>query len=60
MLFWHLACPRNAHLRSVNCAFSDFDQLQNSYCYTISQKMRVLTKLVRHPLNFTLYNPLYF
>ena len=49
-LFWHLACPRNTHLRLVNCVFLGGDHLQNSSCYTISQNKRVLTLLVRHPL----------
>ena len=36
MLFWHLACRQNPHIRQVCCGFAAFDQLQNSYRYTIS------------------------
>ena len=35
MLFWHLACRQNPHIRQVCCGFAAFDQLQNSYRYTI-------------------------
>ena len=35
MLFWHLACRQNPHIRQVCCDFAAFDQLQNSYRYTI-------------------------
>ena len=35
MLFWHLACRQNPHIRQVCCGFAALDQLQNSYCYTI-------------------------
>ena len=35
MLFWHLACRQNSHIRPSNCGFAAFDQLQNSYRYTI-------------------------
>ena len=34
MLFWHLACRQNPHIRQVCCGFAAFDQLQNSYRYT--------------------------
>ena len=35
MLFWHLLGRENAHIRQVCCGFAAFDQLKNSYRYTI-------------------------
>ena len=35
MLFWHLLGHENAHIRQVCCGFAAFDQLKNSYRYTI-------------------------
>ena len=47
-LFRHLPCLENAHLRRVNSAFTACEQLQNSSCYTTSNKMGVSKKLIRH------------
>ena len=35
MLFWHLACRQNPHIRFSMLRFVACDQLQNSYRYTI-------------------------
>ena len=50
MLFWHLACRQNPHIRQVCCGFAAFDQLKNSYCYTIFLFFRSMLfwHLLRH------------
>ena len=58
MLFWHLACRQNPHIRQVCCGFAAFDQLQNSYRYTIflffgvcSFGIYSVTKMLTYVLN---------
>ena len=58
MLFWHLACRQNPHIRQVCCGFAAFDQLQNSYRYTFfcflgvrSFGIYYVTKMLTYVLN---------